>query len=186
MAGGGVRIPSQTTNVLERVDDAARPGRLVNVYGTRGDKAFGEKTPSWRSSKEDGSVIGKKVVVADDEPHIRHVLALKLTKAGLDVQTAGDGEEALDLCLAERPDLLITDYQMPVMSGLELCKELRATPATRGLPAIMLTARGFDLGPDDTAQTNIAALMSKPFGPAEVLEKVESLLNRDEASLEGS
>ncbi|NQU76981.1 MAG: response regulator [Planctomycetes bacterium] len=119
----------------------------------------------------------KRVVVVDDEPHICHVLALKLARGGFEVMIAGDGEEALDLCLAEKPDLLITDYQMPVMSGLELCRRLRQEPSTADVPAIMLTARGFDLDESETAQTGIAAIMSKPFSPAEVLQAAVDVLN---------
>ena len=118
----------------------------------------------------------KRVVVADDEPHIRHVLELKLSKAGLHVLTAADGEEALELCRGERPDLVISDYQMPAMSGLDLCRELAREPATATVPVIMLTARGFDMTQEDRADTNIVLIMSKPFSPAEVLQKALGLL----------
>ena len=119
---------------------------------------------------------GKKIVVVDDEAHIRHIVSMKLRNAGFEVLTASDGEEALELCNSEKPDLLITDYQMPLLSGLELCQKLRASEATREIPVVMLTARGFDLDPSETAQTGIAAVMSKPFSPREVLERVNQLL----------
>lgn len=118
----------------------------------------------------------RKIIVADDEAHIRHVLSTKLQNAGFTVMLAADGEEAFELCLAERPDLLITDYQMPLLSGLELCQRLRTDERTRELPALMLTARGFDLDPEETALTGIVALMSKPFSPREVLQKVNEIL----------
>ncbi len=120
----------------------------------------------------------KRILIVDDEPHIRHVLALKLEKAGMDVILATDGEEALDLCRSEKPDLVITDFQMPYLSGVELCQQLRREPATQDIPAIMLTARGFDLDESETAQSIIVAVMSKPFSPAEVLAKANELLNR--------
>ena len=63
-------------------------------------------------------------MVADDESHILHVVSLKLRNAGFEVITAADGQEALELAIAERPDLLITDYHMPQLSGLELCQKL--------------------------------------------------------------
>lgn len=119
----------------------------------------------------------KRIIIADDEPHIRHVLSLKLEKGGYSVLQAADGQEALELCLAERPDLLITDYQMPGLSGLELCQQLRARPATRQLPVIMLTARGFDLDEAQTQELAITAIMSKPFSPAEVLQKASDILD---------
>jgi len=119
----------------------------------------------------------KKIVVADDETHILHVVSMKLTNAGFEVFTAEDGEEALELCNAEMPDLLITDYQMPYMSGLELCKAIRANEQTRHIPAMMLTARGFDIGQDDMIAAGIAAVLAKPFSPREVLSKVTELID---------
>ncbi len=116
-----------------------------------------------------------KIVVADDEPHIRHVIALKMQKHGFEVFTAADGEEALDLVLQEAPDLLITDYQMPVMSGLDLCRELRRQEQTAHIPIVMLTARGFDLSDQERHASGILHLMSKPFSPAAVLAKVQEL-----------
>jgi CheY-like chemotaxis protein len=89
---------------------------------------------------------------------------------------AADGEEALDLVLQERPDLLITDYQMPVMSGVELCQALHNDAATAGIPILMLTARGFDLSEAERDACGILELMSKPFSPAEVLQKAQDLI----------
>lgn len=120
--------------------------------------------------------MNQRVVVADDEAHIRNVVSMKLRNAGFEVLTAMDGEEAMELCAAEGPDLLITDYQMPYMSGLELCQELRSRDETRGIPAIMLTARGFDLEPEEMSAAGIVAVLAKPFSPREVLGKVQELL----------
>ncbi len=118
------------------------------------------------------------ILVADDEAHILHVVSMKLRNAGLEVITAVDGEEALELCLAEQPDLLITDFQMPYMTGLELCVALREQG--KEIPAILLTARGFDISPDEVAGTGITAVLAKPFSPREVLAKVQSLLETAE------
>lgn len=122
--------------------------------------------------------MSKRVLVADDETHILHVVSMKLRNAGYDVITAVDGGEALELCATEKPDLLITDYQMPVMTGLELCRQLRNTPQTRGIPAIMLTARGFDIEPAEMLEAGIAAVLAKPFSPREILMKVNELLHK--------
>lgn len=122
----------------------------------------------------------KRIVIADDEAHILRVMSMKLTNAGYEVLTAVDGEEALELCAREHPDLLITDYQMPVMSGLELCKQLRSDDQTRNIPAIMLTARGFDIEPSDMVAAGITAVLAKPFSPREVLAKVNDLLDAAE------
>ena len=120
--------------------------------------------------------MSKKILVADDEAHILHVVSMKLRNAGFDVITAEDGEEALDLCRAELPDLLITDFQMPFLSGLELCKSLRSDPQTRYIPAMMLTARGFDIEAEEMSEAGISAVLAKPFSPREVLQRVNELL----------
>src|SRR5256885_16026091 len=97
----------------------------------------------------------KTILVADDESHILHVVSLKLRNAGFRVVTARDGQEAFELAHQEKPDLLITDYHMPQLSGLELCQRLKLDPLTSKIPAIMLTARGYHLEPHDTEESGI-------------------------------
>jgi CheY-like chemotaxis protein len=119
---------------------------------------------------------GKTILVADDETHILHVVSLKLRNAGFTVVTARDGQEALDLALSEAPDLLITDYHMPQLSGLELCRRLKQDPSTAGIPAIMLTARGYSLEAADTENSGILRMLSKPFSPRQLLATVQEVL----------
>ena len=126
--------------------------------------------------------MSKRIIVADDEAHILHIVSMKLRNAGYEVLTAVDGEEALELCMAEKPDLLITDFQMPLMTGLDLCKELRAHYETKSIPAIMLTARGFDIEPSEMISAGVAAVLAKPFSPREVLGKVTQLLEGAETA----
>jgi len=118
----------------------------------------------------------KKILVADDETHILHVVSLKLRNAGFNVLTARDGQEALELAQSEHPDLIITDYHMPQLSGLELCQRLKQDPATSGIPAIMLTARGYHLEPHDTKESGILRMLSKPFSPRQLLTTVNEVL----------
>jgi CheY-like chemotaxis protein len=125
--------------------------------------------------------MSKRILVADDEAHILHVVSMKLRNAGFEVITAVDGEEALELCKADPPDLLITDFQMPFLSGLELCKQLRSQERTRDVPAMMLTARGFDIEPEEMAEAKISAVLAKPFSPREILRRVQELLGSVEA-----
>jgi DNA-binding response OmpR family regulator len=129
-------------------------------------------------------VVGK-ILIADDETHILHVVSLKLAKAGYEVVTAVDGEEALELCLAEKPDLLITDFQMPYLTGLELCQRLARHDQTRNIPVLMLTARGFDIELHKMTGTNIVDVLSKPFSPREVLAKVQALMRQPDSRKPG-
>lgn len=117
-----------------------------------------------------------KILVADDEIHITQVVTLKLRNAGFEIITAGDGEEAFELACQELPALIITDLQMPYLTGLEMCERLRQNPATAEIPALMLTARGYSLAPADLAKTNIKKVISKPFSPRDLLKLVNEQL----------
>ena len=119
----------------------------------------------------------KMILVADDETHILNVVSLKLKNAGFIVITARDGQEAYELATAEKPDLLITDYHMPQLSGLELCQKLKQEVGTSQIPAIMLTARGYNLEPADTESSGILRMLSKPFSPRQLLATVNEVLD---------
>lgn len=125
----------------------------------------------------------KTILVADDESHILNVVSLKLRNAGFRVVTANDGREAFELALQETPDLVITDYHMPEMSGLELCRKLKQEPATSSIPAIMLTARGYSLEPGDTERSGILCMLSKPFSPRQLLATVNDVLGLESKDL---
>ncbi len=120
--------------------------------------------------------MSKKVLVVDDEAHILQVLLIKLRNAGYETHTASDGEEAFELATKEIPDLIITDFQMPYMTGLELCKALAEQEATSQIPVLMLTARGYALDDDDLTLGNIKDVLSKPFSPRAVVQQVDTLL----------
>ncbi len=118
----------------------------------------------------------KKVLVVDDEIHIVHVVAIKLRNNGYEVMTAGDGAEAFKIACEEKPDIIVTDYQMPVMSGLELVEKLRGSEETREIPVIMLTARSFAIEDRQKEELQISQCLSKPFSPKELLENIEDIL----------
>lgn len=128
--------------------------------------------------------MNKKILIADDEAHIRHVVSMKLRNAGYEVITATDGEEALELCRSERPAVVITDFQMPYLSGLEFCRELRRSPETASIPAIMVTARGFDIETGEMIDAGIADVLEKPFSPRELLRTVNELVSLQGAATE--
>jgi two-component system, OmpR family, alkaline phosphatase synthesis response regulator PhoP len=116
-----------------------------------------------------------KVLVADDEAPIANVVAMKLRNAGLDVIVALDGQEAYERAIAERPDFIVTDLQMPGMNGLELCARLVAE-LDGGIPTILLTAKGFELDHVALEGLPIQRVMSKPFSPRELLSTVQEAL----------
>jgi two-component system, OmpR family, alkaline phosphatase synthesis response regulator PhoP len=122
-----------------------------------------------------------KVLVADDEAPIANVVAMKLRNAGLEVIVALDGQEAYEQAIAERPDFIVTDLQMPGMNGLELCARLVAE-LDGGIPTILLTAKGFELDRLDLEGLPIQRVMSKPFSPRELLSTVQEALGVHSAS----
>lgn len=119
----------------------------------------------------------KKVLVVDDEVHILHVLSLKIGRAGYHVVQARDGREALEAAQVERPDLILTDLQMPYLSGIEFCQRLRQIPATASIPAILLTARGHELDQQTLDSAGVHQCIDKPFSPQAILDLVERMLS---------
>lgn len=120
----------------------------------------------------------RKALVVDDEIHIVQVVAIKLRNNGFDVTTAENGALALEIAQDEKPDIIITDFQMPVMTGLELVENLRKEEETSDIPVIMLTARGFAIEENTRQELKISACLSKPFSPREVLSKIEEVLEQ--------
>jgi CheY-like chemotaxis protein len=122
----------------------------------------------------------RKVLVVDDEVHIVHVVAIKLRNNGYEPITAGNGQEAYDLACRENPDIIIADYMMPVMSGLELLEKLRENEATRNIPFILLTARNFAIDDVNQQRLNVSQCITKPFSPKELLRSIEDILYQKE------
>jgi two-component system alkaline phosphatase synthesis response regulator PhoP len=118
----------------------------------------------------------KKVLVVDDEIHIVHVVAIKLRNNGYEVMTAANGAEAFELACDEKPDIIVTDFQMPVMTGLELLEKIRQNEATKDIPAILLTARSFAVEDEQKQNLQISECLSKPFSPKELLRCIEDVL----------
>jgi len=118
----------------------------------------------------------KKVLVVDNEIHIVHVVSIKLRNNGYDVLSAENGEEAFELACKEKPDIIVTDYQMPVMTGLELVRKLRENETTKSVPVIMLTARTIALEDGKNSDLEISAFLSKPFSPKELLRSIEDIM----------
>ncbi|HEX2970713.1 MAG TPA: response regulator [Tepidisphaeraceae bacterium] len=118
----------------------------------------------------------KRIIVADDESHMTFILSFKLRQVGIDVATASDGEEAYALACAQQPDLIVADFQMPRMSGLEMATQLRQNPKTAQIPVLMVTARGHRIDEAELAKTNIRQVLAKPFSARELLNWIEKIL----------
>ena len=121
----------------------------------------------------------KRILIADDEAHVTHIVGAKLRRAGFEVRVASDGEEALREAMESPPDLVITDLQMPYLSGFEVSLRLRKEERTAGVPILLLTARGYVLDPAELALTNIRHVMAKPFSALALLETVERTLGAE-------
>jgi len=121
--------------------------------------------------------MSKKVLLCDDEVHILRAAEFKLRRAGFDVECAGDGEEAWEAIVRQKPDVLVTDCQMPRLDGVGLIERLRSHQQYVDLPVLMLTAKGFELASQElTDKWNVLAVVSKPFSPRQLLNFVQQVV----------
>ncbi|TNE35729.1 MAG: response regulator, partial [Alphaproteobacteria bacterium] len=119
-----------------------------------------------------------KVLVVEDELAMVELLRYNLESEGFDVASAHDGEEALLTLEEQSPDIVLLDWMLPKISGIEICRRLRRDPKYGNLPVIMITARGeeadrvrgLDVGADD--------YVAKPFSPAELMARIRAVLRR--------
>jgi two-component system phosphate regulon response regulator PhoB len=120
----------------------------------------------------------EKILAIDDEEDILELVRYNLTREGFQVICASTGEEALDIALAEKPELIVLDLMLPGIDGLEVMRRLKATPSTQPIPVVMLTAKGeeadivtgLELGADD--------YVTKPFSPRILSARVKAVLRR--------
>ncbi len=130
--------------------------------------------------------ITKTIYIVEDEPDIRETLAYNLSQEGFKVSEFSDAESCLDKIQKKKPDLLILDLMLPGMSGLDLCKEIRADKSLQNLAIIMLTAKGeevdriigFELGADD--------YVTKPFSVRELILRVKVILKKQIDAVENN
>ena len=118
------------------------------------------------------------ILVVEDEPAIQALIAANLRRAGHTVTAALDAETALARINEALPDLILLDWMLPGMSGLELARRLRAEPRTRGVPVIMLTARGDERDKIQGLETGADDYVTKPFSPRELLARIQAVLRR--------
>jgi len=128
--------------------------------------------------------MAQRILIVDDEPDLLELVRVNLVQGGFDVETAADGQGALQSIRRRAPDLVVLDLMLPDLSGTEVCRAVRADPSFADLPIIMLTARadevdrivGLELGADD--------YVTKPFSPRELRLRVQAVLRRRAAPSE--
>ncbi len=118
----------------------------------------------------------KTVLIADDEPNILISLEFLMKREGYRVLVAHDGQEACDLIMAERPDLLLLDVMMPKKTGFDVCHEVRAHADFKDTPILLLTAKGRDTDVAKGLAMGANAYMIKPFSTKELVQKVREML----------
>ncbi len=125
------------------------------------------------------------ILVIEDEPAQRELLAYNLAAEGFRVVLAGDGEEGLLKAAEEAPDLVLLDWMLPLVSGLEVCRRLKARPETRAVPVLMVSARGEE--PDRVRGLEIGAddYITKPYSLAELIARIRSHLRRTRPAVMG-
>ncbi|MEM9012632.1 MAG: phosphate regulon transcriptional regulator PhoB [Pseudomonadota bacterium] len=126
-----------------------------------------------------------KVLIVEDEEALSQLLSYNLSKEGFDVAMATDGEEGLIAVDEEKPDIVLLDWMLPNVSGIEICRQIRARTETREIPVIMLTARGeeedrirgLEIGADD--------YVTKPFSMSELAARIRAVLRRTRPTIAG-
>ena len=182
------RIGDHATNIAETVyyavkgevlPDVAAKGRHVRLC--RGSAAR-NSSGGYRTMLDSMSSLPKPLVlVVEDEAALATMLRYNLEKQGFRVEEAADGQEALTRIAETQPDLVLLDWMLPVMSGIEVCRQIRRRPATRDLPVIMVTARTEDQDAVRGLNTGADDYITKPFNIEALLARMRALLRRSNA-----
>ena len=120
--------------------------------------------------------MAKRILIADDEPNIVVSLEFLMRQKGYEVKVVGNGKDALDAIADFAPDLILLDVMMPVLSGYEIARRVRETPAWSGIRIIMLSAKGRDVEVTKGIAVGADAYVTKPFSTKDLVAKVQELL----------
>ncbi len=126
-----------------------------------------------------------KILLVEDDANLVELICYNLEKEGFDTIRTGDGEEALMLAEDEKPDLVILDWMIANLSGIEVCRRLRRSPLTANLPIVMLTARAEEADRIRGLETGADDYVTKPFSPRELIARVRAVLRRLRPALAG-
>src|SRR5215469_11939215 len=118
------------------------------------------------------------VLIVEDEAALVTMLRYNLEKEGFAVCEAGDGEEALVQIAERKPDVVLLDWMLPLVSGIEVCRQIRRSPTSRTLPVIMLTARGEEADKIRGLNSGADDYITKPFSPSELIARVRAVMRR--------
>jgi len=119
-----------------------------------------------------------RILIVEDDPSLVELLRYNLEIEGFDVSVARDGEGGMEAIDTQEPDLVVLDWMLPNMSGIEICRQMRQKPATRQTPVIMLTAKGEETDRIRGLETGADDYMVKPFSPAELTARIKAVLRR--------
>ncbi len=123
-----------------------------------------------------------QILIVEDEPALVAMLRYNLEKEGYQVEEAADGEEGLLKVEEATPDLILLDWMLPRLSGIEVCRRIRRRPETRDVPVILLTARGEEADRVRGLDTGADDYVTKPFSPSELMARIRALLRRAKPS----
>jgi CheY-like chemotaxis protein len=168
-----VAEPTRREHAPARLTPARRPSR-----DTRWRRHGPEPWPSGGGAGCGRPAPSRRILVVDDEPAMRALCRVNLTVSGMAVVEARDGEEALALVQAERPDLILLDVMMPGLDGWEVAERLAAEPETREIPVVFLTARAEPADRVRGRDLGAVGYVTKPFDPVGIADLVERTLER--------
>ncbi|MEU4242520.1 response regulator transcription factor [Actinoplanes sp. NPDC026619] len=125
------------------------------------------------------------ILIAENVPDINDVLLRLLRRAGHDVRATDNGQDALDAALAQPPDLLIMNPDLPRLDGLEACRRLRAEPRTKNVPILILSVQQYPAEKEAARAAGADDYLGKPFEAAELTARVDALLDRNHRPADG-
>ncbi|HEX9449662.1 MAG TPA: phosphate regulon transcriptional regulator PhoB [Dongiaceae bacterium] len=132
-----------------------------------------------------GQITQPVILIVEDEVALVTLLRYNLEREGFRVLEAGNGEEALLLIKEQRPDLVLLDWMLPILSGIEICRQIRRSPEHRLTPVIMLTARGEEADKLRGLEVGADDYVTKPFSPSELVARVRAVLRRAKPQPQG-
>lgn len=119
-----------------------------------------------------------KILIAEDEPDIRELVAFTLRFAGYEVVTAANGEEAVQMAVKEMPDLALMDVRMPRMTGYDACRAMKSNPELKDIPVVFLSAKGQETEIASGIEAGAEEYLLKPFAPDQLTERVRAILTK--------